>query len=138
VTPRGVARHYKSLDHAEILFSGAVSVTSFVVASGVRTSGLLVLGFILATLCYGLLAGVIGPKRLARFLLWIAGERQRPRRPSRAGSVARTPEVEQDVISALIQQCVSRRAAAKAAANAKLKAPDEFEPLFKAAVGLLY
>ena len=47
-------------------------------------------------------------------------------------------EVEQDVISALIQQGASRRAAAKAAADAKLKAPEEFEPLFKAAVGLLH
>jgi hypothetical protein len=47
-------------------------------------------------------------------------------------------EVEQDVISALIHQGASRSAAAKAAANARLKAPEEFEPLFKAAVGLLH
>ena len=36
-------------------FSGVVAVTSFVVASGARTSWLVVLGFIVATLCYGLL-----------------------------------------------------------------------------------
>ena len=97
-------------------FSGAVAVTSFVVASGARTSWLVVLGFIVATLCYGLLAAVIGPRRLARFLLWIAGERQKPRRPRRVSALARKSEVEQDVISALTQQGASRRAAMKAAA----------------------
>lgn len=119
-------------------FSGAVTVTSFVVASGARTSWLVILGSIVATLCYGLIAGVVGPRRLAQFLLWIAGEPKRPRRTSRVGAVARQSEVEQDVISALVQQGASRRAAAKAAAVAKLKAPEEFEPLFKAAVGLLH
>ena len=118
-------------------FFGTVTVTSFVVASGARASWLVMVGFIIATLCYGLLAAVIGPRRLVQFLLWIAGEREKPRRTSRTGALARKSEVEQDVISALIQQGASRRAAAKAAADAKLKAPEEFEPLFKAAVGLL-
>jgi hypothetical protein len=103
-----------------------------------RTSWLVVLGFIVATLCYGLLAAVIGPSGLARFLLRIAGERQKPQRTRRVSAVARKSEVEQDVISALIQQGASRRAAMKAAADATLKAPQEFEPLFKAAVGLLH
>ena len=112
-------------------FSGAVAVTSFVVASGARTSWLVVLGFIVATLWYGLLTAVIGPSRVARFLLGIAGERQKPRRTRRVSAVGRESEVEQDVISALIQQGASRRAAMKAAANATLKAPQEFEPLLR-------
>ena len=119
-------------------FSGAVAVTSFVVASGARTSWLVVLGFIVATLSYGLLTAVIGPGRVARFLLRIAGECHKPPRTRRLSTVARKSEVEQDVISALIQQGASRRAAMKAAADATLKAPQEFEPLFKAAVGLLH
>ena len=119
-------------------FSGVVAVTSFVVASGARTSWLVVLGFIVATLSYGLLIAVIGPARVAWFLLRIAGERQKPRRIRRVSAVARKSEVEQDVISALIQQGASRRAAMKAAADATLKAPQEFEPLFKAAVRLVH
>src|ERR1700730_4841143 len=50
-------------------FSGAVAVTSFVVAGGARTSWLVVLGFIIATLCYGLLTAVIVPRRVVRFPL---------------------------------------------------------------------
>jgi hypothetical protein len=96
------------------------------------------LGFIVATLSYGLLAAVIGPKRVAHFLLLIAGERQRAPRASRVRTMAGKSEVEQDVISALIHQGVSRRAAMKAAEDARLKAPLEFEPLFKTAVGLLH
>ena len=119
-------------------FSGVVAVTSFVVASGAGTSWLVVLGFVVATLLYGLLTAVIGPGRVARFLLRIAGERQKLRQARRVSPVARKSEVEQDVISALIQQGASRRAAMKAAADATLKAPPEFEPLFRAAVGLLH
>jgi len=115
-----------------------LSVTSFVVASGARTSWLVVLGFIVATISYGLLTAGIGPGRVARFLLRIAGERQESPRPRRVSALNRRSEVEQDVISALIQQGASRRAAMKAAADATLKAPPEFEPLFKAAVGLLH
>ena len=119
-------------------FSGVVAVMSFVVASGARTSWLVVLGFIVATLSYGLLTAVMGTGRVARFLLRIAGERQKPPRTRSVSAVARKSEVEQDVISALIQQGASRRAATKAAADATLKAPPEFEPLFRAAVGLLH
>jgi len=119
-------------------FCGAVAVTSFVVASGARASWLVVLGFIVATLSYGLLTAVMGPGRVARFLLRIAGEHQKFRRTRRVSAVARTSEVEQDVISPLIQQGASRRVAMKAAADATLKAPLEFEPLFKAAIGLLH
>jgi hypothetical protein len=92
-------------------FSGVVAVTSFVVASGARTSWLVVLGFIVATLSYGLLTAAIGLGRVAQFLLRIAGERQEPRRRRHVSAVARKSEVEQDVISALIQQGASRRAA---------------------------
>ena len=42
------------------------------------------------------------------------------------------------LIPFFIQQGASRSAAAKAAANARLRAREEFEPLFKAAVGLLH
>jgi hypothetical protein len=99
-------------------FSGVIAVASFVVASGARTSWLVVLGFIVATLSYGLLTAVMGPGRVARLLLRIAGEGQKPRRNQRVSTVARKSEVEQDVISALIQQGASRRAAMKAAADA--------------------
>jgi len=47
-------------------------------------------------------------------------------------------EVEQDVISALVQQGAGRSAAVKATADAVLQSPQEFEPLFRTAVGLLH
>jgi len=66
-----------------VFFSGAVTVTGFVVATGARTGGLVVLGFVMATIFYVLLAFVVGRSRLLRFFSWISGkrQRQRPRRP---------------------------------------------------------
>ena len=123
-----------------VFFSGAVTVTGFVVATGARTGGLVVLGFVMATIFYVLLAFVVGRSRLVRFLSWISGkrERQSSRRTPSVRAVAERSEVEQDVISALVQQGVGRSAAVKATAKAILQSPKDFEPLFRTAVGLLH
>jgi hypothetical protein len=116
---------------------GALTVTGFVVATGARAGGLVVLGFLTATALYGVVTFLIGSRRLIRFLSLIAGKpaRQRPR--LRIRNVARRPEVEQEVVSALVLQGASRRAASKATADAALRAPQEFEQLFKTAISLL-
>jgi hypothetical protein len=122
-----------------LFFSGAVTITGFVVATGAHTGGLVALGFAIATIFYGLLAFIIGTGRIVRFLLWITGkqEHHRPRRTPFKRAVAERSDVEQDVISALVQQGARRSAAAKATADAILQSPQEFGPLFRTAVGLL-
>ena len=112
-------------------------MTGFIVATGARTASLIALGFIVATVCYGTVTLVIGPRRLARFLSWISRERQRPRRSSRMSGVVRQSEIEREVVSALLHQGANRNDAIKATARAALQAPQEFEPLFRTAVGLL-
>jgi hypothetical protein len=102
-------------------FSGVVLVTSFVVATGAGTRWLVVLGFVVATLFYGLLTAVIGPARAARFLSRIAAEQQKSQRTRRVTAVPRKSEVEHDVVLALIQQGASRRVAMKAAARCSIK-----------------
>jgi hypothetical protein len=123
-----------------VFFSGAVTMTGFVVATGARTSALVMLGFVIATIFYGLLAFILGPSRIVRSLLWITGKRehQRPRRTLCKRAVAERSDVEQDVISALVQLGAGRSAAVKATADAVLQSPQEFEPLFRTAVGLLH
>jgi hypothetical protein len=116
---------------------GALTVTGFVVATGARAGGLVVLGFLTATALYGVVTFLIGPQCLMRFLLLVAGEPERPRPTPRIRTVARRSEVEQEVVSALVLQGVSRRAALKATADAALRAPQEFEQLFKTAIGCL-
>jgi len=96
-----------------------------------------VLGFLAATAFYGAITFSIGPRSLMRFLFLVAGEPVRPRPTLRIRTVARRSEVEQEVVSALVLQGASRQAASKATADAALRAPQEFEQLFKTAVGLL-
>lgn len=118
-------------------FCGAFTVTGLVIATGAQNGGLVALGFLGATLFYGLLARFIGADRLIRCLRWISGERKRSRRIPAMRAASRRSPVEQDVISALVHQGVSRSAAARATIGAALEAPAQFEPLFKTALGLL-
>jgi hypothetical protein len=119
-------------------FLGAFTVTSFVVATGARPAWLVALGFVGATVFYGLAASIIGYRRLVRLLSWIFGEREQSRLALRRRTGAQQSEVEVEVVSALIHQGASRNAAVRAAADAASQAPKEFEPLFKAAVAMLH
>ena len=120
--------------------SGAVTVTGFVVATGARTGGLVALGFVAATIFFGLFVRIIGHRRLVRLLSWIFREPEHPtpRRVSRRSTAAGQSKVELEVVSALVHQGATRNAAVKATADAASQTPQEFEPLFRAAVGMLH
>jgi hypothetical protein len=127
------------LRFAIAFFCGAAIVTSFVVATGVRTSALVMLGFVATNILYGLIICVVHPRRLGRLLLALSGERQqvKPGGAVRKRAAVRASEVEQQVISALVCQGAKPSTARKATTHAALNAPQEFEPLFRAAVALL-
>jgi len=125
------------LRFAIAFFCGAATVTIFVVATGVRASGLVMLGFVATNVLYGLVICAVRPRRLGRLLVRLSGERQQLKRAVRKGAAVRASEVEQQVISALVCQGAKPRMARKATTDAALNAPQEFEPLFKAAVALL-
>jgi hypothetical protein len=57
--------------------SGTLTVTGFVVATGVRTAGLVVLGFHAATACYGTLTLVISLRRYCASYRGFQGEPKR-------------------------------------------------------------
>ena len=118
-------------------FLGALTVTGCVVATGADTGGLLLLGFLTATAFYLLLAVVIGPRRLMRLLSLLSREAKKPSKTHRTRNVARRSQVEEEVISALVHQGTGPRTATKVTAVAALQAAQEFEPLFKTAIGLL-
>ena len=118
-------------------FLGALTVTGCVVATGTDTGGLLMLGFLIATAFYLFLAAVIGPRRLMRLLSLLSGEPNKTSNRHRTRNVVRRSQVEDDVISALVHQGTSSRTGSKVTAAAALQAPQEFEPLFRTAVGLL-
>jgi hypothetical protein len=119
---------------------GAVAITACVVASGLQSGLLVLLGAVGATAIYGMVCFAVGTRRLIRFLEWISGRRvnrkNRAKLPSR--TVVRRSQVEQDVISALVQQGIGRGAAMQATVDAASKAPQQFEPLFRAALTFLY
>jgi hypothetical protein len=127
------------LRFAIAFFCGAATVTSFVVATDVRTSGLVILGFVATNILYALIICTVRPRRLGRLLLLLSGERRqpKPRGPVRKHAAVRASEVEQQVISALVCQGAKPSTARKATAHAALNSPQEFEPLFKAAIALL-
>jgi hypothetical protein len=120
--------------------AGAVAITACVVASGLQSGALVLLGAVVATAIYGVVCFSLGTPRLIRFLEWISGKRvnrkNRATLPTRT-VVQRSP-VEQDVIAALIQQGIGRGAAMRATSDAASKAPQQFEPLFRAALNFLY
>jgi hypothetical protein len=113
-------------------------VTGCVVATGTDTGGLLMLGFLIATAFYLLLAVVIGPRRLMRLLSLLSGEPKKSSNTHLTRNVVRRSQVEEDVISALVHQGTSPRTASKVTAAAALQAPQEFEPLFRTAIDLLH
>jgi len=120
-------------------FLGAFMVASFVVATGAGAGALVALGFVGATISYGLLAYIIGYRRLVRLVNWIFGnKREHSRRTLRTRTTTRDSNVLAEVVSALVHQGASRSAAVRAAADAASRAPqEEFEPLFRAAVRML-
>ena len=64
------------LRFAIAFFCGAATMTSVVVAAGVRTSGLVMLGFVGTNILYGLVICAVRPRRLGRLLLRLSGEPQ--------------------------------------------------------------
>jgi hypothetical protein len=108
--------------------------------SGLQSGLLVLLGALMATSIYGVVCFALGARRLIRFLEWISGKRfDRKNRPtSPARTVVQRSQVEQDVISALVQQGIGRGAAMRATSDAASRAPQQFEPLFRAALTFLY
>jgi hypothetical protein len=114
------------------------TVTGVVVATGARTGGLVLLGFLVAIGLCTVLTVVIGPRHITRFLLAVSDGTVKARPTSRVQTARRQQsEVERDVVSALVLQGVSRAAASRATLNAALQAPQDFEQLFRVAVRLL-
>ena len=119
-------------------FAGVSTVTGFVVATGASSGGLVGVGFLAATIFYSLVLCASGRRQLTRLFFWISGEKaKRSMQVSLRRTTPSRSDVELDVISALVHQGASRAAATKATAHAASRAPQEFEPLFKLAIGLL-
>ena len=117
---------------------GAGTVTLLVIATGAAgTAGLVVIGFVTATICNGTVAFVVGPRLLAGLLKRNSGRAQDRRVAPRTTPKVRS-YVEDEVVSALLHQGVKRGEAVTATSRAALEAPQEFEVLFKAALGLLH
>jgi hypothetical protein len=119
---------------------GAATITACVVASGLQAWALVLLGAAMATMLYGVIGFAIGARRLGRSIEWIS--RRRTHRASRTArgvrNIVRRSPVEEDVVSALVHQGVARRVALKATLDAASEAPQEFEPLFKAALDFMH
>lgn len=125
--------------------AGAVTVTAFVLATGGQTLTVFALGFFAAVLACALACRALGAARIASWLTRLAqnprrteARQQSARRSRGATSPAAPPSaVERDVTAALVNLGVGRQLAARAASSAKFQTQaQEFEPLFKAAVGL--
>lgn len=98
-----------------------------------------VLGFVVALAVVGIIGRLVGAARLARVFGALAG-RPRPRTANRstnaAPAVMPTP-VEADVIAALVNLKADGAAARRATAEAATRAPQQFEPLFNAALSIV-
>ena len=93
-----------------------------------------VLGFLAAIAVGVAIGGLLGSARLARVFGLLAGSRTRP------AAVANAPEpttIEADVITALVTLRAPAAAARQATLAAARTAPQEFEPLFQAALALM-
>jgi hypothetical protein len=116
---------------------GAITVIALVIATGsAGTAGLVLLGFITATICNGTMAFVLGPRLLAGLLKRNSG-RSLNSRMARGTTTKVRSKVEDEVVSALLHQGVKHRAAETATSRAALEAPQEFEALFRAALAVL-
>ena len=98
-----------------------------------------VLGFVVALAVVGIICRLVGAARLARVFGALAG---RPVKISRAvkksAPLSAVPTaVEADVIAALVNLKAEGAAARRATAAAAERAPQEFEPLFNAALAIL-
>src|SRR5215472_15961676 len=106
---------------------GAITVIALVIATGrAGTAGLVVVGFITATICNAMVAFVFGPHVLAAFLKRNSGGSLKSRMARGTTPKVRS-KVEDDVVSALLHQGVKPRAAETATSRAALEAPQEFE-----------
>jgi hypothetical protein len=119
-----------------VFFLGTLSATTCVIATGAHAGGLVLLGFFTATVFYGLLAFLLARWQAFRSWISIDPEKSQPRRESCRD--IQSSQVERQVVSALVHQGATRNVARKAVAEAALLGPREFEPLFRAAVGLLH
>jgi hypothetical protein len=116
---------------------GAVTVIVLVIAtSRAGSAGLVVLGFLTATICNGTVAFVVGPHLLAGSPKRNSGGSLNSRMACRTTPKVRS-KVEDEVVSALLHQGVKHRAAVTATSRAALEAPQEFEALFRAALAVL-
>ena len=116
---------------------GAVTVVALVIATGsTGRAGLVILGFISATICNAAVAFVVGPRLLAGLQKRNSGGSLKSRMARGTTSKVRS-KVEDEVVSALLHQGVKHRAAETATSRAALEAPQEFEALFRAALAVL-
>jgi hypothetical protein len=116
---------------------GAGAVTLLVIATGTAgAGGLVVIGFVTATICNGIVAFAVGPRLLTVLLKWNSGGSLNSRMACRTTPRVRS-KVEDEVVSALLHQGVKHRAAVTATSRAALEAPQEFEALFRAALAVL-
>ena len=98
-----------------------------------------VLGFLAAIAVGVAIGGLLGSARLARVFGLLAGSRT-ANRSTRPAAVANAPEpttIEADVIPALVTLRAPAAAARQATLAAARTAPQEFEPLFQAALALM-
>lgn len=100
-----------------------------------------VLGFVVALAVVGIIGRLVGAARLARVFGALAG-RPRPRTAKGSTNAARPPAVmptavEADVIAALVNLKADGAAARRATATAAQRAPQDFQPLFNAALATL-
>lgn len=98
-----------------------------------------VLGFVVALAVVGIIGRLVGAARLARVFGALAG---RPRPRTAKCSTSAVPAVmptavEADVIAALVNLKAEGAAARRATAAAAHRAPQQFEPLFNAALAIL-
>jgi len=97
-----------------------------------------VLGFVAAIAVGIAIGGLLGSARLARvFGLLTAASRSANRKRLTPGATVEPTAVESDVITALVTLKAPAAAARQATATAARTAPQEFEPLFNAALALM-
>lgn len=95
------------------------------------------IGFITALAITGAVAWLVGAVRIARVSQALAGGRRCRMRRAGVRTTATRTEVEHEVFQALIGLKCSPFAASRAVVAARSNAPQEFEPLFRAALSEL-
>lgn len=131
------------LRNAFSFLAGAATVTAAVLATGSSARFIFTLGFMAALALVGILVYAVGYNRVARIAKTRAprpsGSRQNAPQPISAPKPPSAPAtslspVESEVVSALMNMGSRKPAAIVATRAAAAIAPQEFEPLFLAAV----